>query len=108
MDDFLNNFSRQKDQEIVDYNLAWAREIRKAEKASGDLAPKWKAHLYLEKMRMPPQSKSQIFTASLGDFTVEALQKAALTAFPNVRNTFGKTYPKARTHFPLRHNKKHR
>ena len=49
MDNFLDDFYRKKDQEIVDYNLPWSRELLKAEKVAGDLAVKWKAHLYLKR-----------------------------------------------------------
>jgi len=90
MDEFLDEFSRKKDQEIVDYNLAWFRELKKAEKVAGELTDKWKAHLYLKKLRMPPQQKSQVLTGALGQYTVEALQKAALTSFPNIREAFSR------------------
>ncbi len=82
MDEFLDEFFRKRDQEIVDYNLAWSRELLKAENVAGELTTKWKAHLYLKKMRLGPVPKSQVLTGSLGDFSVEALQKSALTTFP--------------------------
>ncbi len=88
MDNFLDDFYRKKDQEIVDYNLAWSRELLKAEKVAGDLAVKWKAHVYLKKMRLAPIPKSQVLTGILGDYTVEALQKAALTTFPSIKDAF--------------------
>ena len=88
MDAFLDEFSRKKDQEIIDYNLAWARELHRAEKVAGELQGKWKAHLYLKKMRLPSISKSQVLTGALGSYTVEALSKAALTTFPNIREAF--------------------
>ena len=34
MDDFLYGFERKKGQEILDYNLSWAKELAKAENAS--------------------------------------------------------------------------
>ena len=40
MDEVLSDFSRRRNQEIVDYNLAWARELRNSEKLAGDLTPK--------------------------------------------------------------------
>ena len=89
MDEFLDDFQRKKDQEIVDYNRSWFSEISKAEKVAGELQPKWKAHLYLRKMRLSPYQKSQVLTGSLGDYTVEGLGKAALRTFPNVKEAFG-------------------
>ena len=52
MDDFLYGFERRKGQEILDYNLSWQKELAKAEKVSGELTEKWKAHLYLTKMKL--------------------------------------------------------
>ncbi|MDP7646543.1 MAG: hypothetical protein QGH82_00470, partial [Candidatus Woesearchaeota archaeon] len=88
MDTFLDEFQRKNDQEIVDYNLAWAREVLKVEKVAGELQGKWKAHLFLKKMRLKPEHKSQVLTGALGNYTVEALQKAALTTFPSVKDAF--------------------
>jgi len=70
MDSFLDDFVRKKDQEIIDYNLAWSRELHRAEKVAGELLPKWKAHLYLKKMRLNPIQKSQVLTGCLGEYTV--------------------------------------
>ena len=52
MDTFLDDFQRKNDQEIIDYNLAWWRQLLEVEKVAGELQPKWKAHLYLKKMRL--------------------------------------------------------
>lgn len=35
MDDFIDEFGRKRDQEIMDYNIAWHRAITKAEKVAG-------------------------------------------------------------------------
>ena len=40
MDEFLDDFVRRKDQEIVDYNLSWQKELAKAEKVAGQLTDK--------------------------------------------------------------------
>ena len=50
MDGFLEEFFRRRDQELLDYNLAWEKELQKAEKVAGELTPRWKAHLYLKKI----------------------------------------------------------
>ena len=47
MDHFLDDFSRKSGQDIVDYNLSWENELRKAERCAGELTSTWKAHLYL-------------------------------------------------------------
>ena len=52
-----DDFHKKKDQEIVDYNLAWQRELQKAEKVAGELTGKWKAHLYLKKMKIHSKYK---------------------------------------------------
>ena len=88
MDEFLDDFARKKDQEIVDYNNDWFKEITKAEKVAGELTGKWKAHLYLKKMRINPMQKSQVLTGALGKFTVEALQKSAMVTFPSIKDAF--------------------
>ena len=79
MDAFLDDFERKKGQEIVDYNRAFDNEIRKAEKVAGEITGKWKAHLYLKKMKLSFQQRTQVLTGALGEYTVEALRKAALT-----------------------------
>ena len=93
MDYFLNDFHRKHGQEIIDYNLAWARELFKVEKVAGELAAKWTAHLYLTKMKLTPVQKTQILTVSLGVYTVAALMKAALTTFPSMKDAFGGRTP---------------
>jgi len=90
MDEFLDNFARKNDQEIVDYNLAWAREVLKVEKVAGELQEKWKAHLYLKKMRLQALQKTQVLTGALGTYTVDALSRAALTTFPNIKEAFSR------------------
>ena len=89
MDSFLDDFQRKNDQEIIDYNLAWQRELLKVEKVAGELKDKWKAHLYLKKMRLSTLQKSQILTGALGSYTVEALSKAALHTYPSMREARG-------------------
>ena len=89
MDAFFDDFSRKNGQEIVDYNLAWARELQKAEKVAGEITGKWKAHLYMKKMRLSDFQKTQVLTGALGVYTVEALSKSALTAFPSMREKGG-------------------
>jgi hypothetical protein len=88
MDHFLYDFYRARDQEIIDYNLAFAREVFKVEKVAGELSDKWKAHLYLNKMKLSTTMKSQVLTGALGNYTVPALGKAALTSFPSVKDAF--------------------
>ena len=86
MDEFLDDFSRKKDQEIVDYNNDWFKEVTKAEKVAGEITGKWKAHLYLKKMRISTLQKSQVLTGALGKFTVEALQKSAMITVPSIKD----------------------
>ena len=74
MDEFLDDFARKKDQEIVDYNNDWFKEVTKAEKVAGEITGKWKAHLYSEKMKITTLQKSQVLTGALGNFTFKALQ----------------------------------
>ena len=90
MDSFLDGFTRKHDQEIMDYSLAWAREVYKVEKVAGELTDKWKAHLSLTEMRLTSLQKSQVLTGALGTYTVEGLQKAALTKFPSMKDAFAK------------------
>ena len=52
---------------------------------------KWKAHLYLKKMWLSSYQKTQLLTATMGQYTVESLEKAALRTFPNVREALGGT-----------------
>ena len=66
MDELLDDFSRKKDQEIVDYNNDWFKEVTKAEKVAGETTGKWKAHLYLKKMKITSLQKSQVLTGALG------------------------------------------
>ena len=81
MDEFLDEFIRKRGQEIVEFNTAWHRELTTAEKVAGELTGKRNAHLYLKKLRLSQTQKSQVLTGALGQYTVEALQKAALTYF---------------------------
>ena len=41
-------------------------------------------------MRLQPLQKSQVLTGALGEYTVEALQKAALTTFPSIKDAFSR------------------
>ena len=75
MDDFLEDFGRKKGQEILDYNLAWDKEVAKAEKVAGELTEKWKAHLYLKKMKLPVMAKTQVLTGSLGKYRLNSLSR---------------------------------
>ena len=88
MDHFLDDFQRKNDQEIIDYNLAWQRELFKVTKVAGELQGKWMAHLYLKKMRLSTLQKSQVLTGALGNYTVEALSKAALHTYPSMRDPY--------------------
>ena len=90
MDEFLDDFWRKKDQEIIDYNLAWERELSKAEKVAGELTPTWKAHLYFKKMKLSSAQRTHVLTGTMGQYTVEALSKAALVIFPTIKESFGK------------------
>ena len=90
MDAFLDDFHRPNGQEIVDYNLAWDREVMKVVKVAGELNEKWAAHLFLKKMRLQPQQKSQVLTGTLGKYTVDAIKKAALTTFPSMKDAFAR------------------
>ena len=69
----------------MDYNNDWFKEVTKAEKVAGEIAGKWKAHLYLKKMRINTLQKSQVLTGALGQFAVEALQKSATITFPSLK-----------------------
>ena len=89
MDQFLEDFSRKKNQEILDFNRAWEMELDQAQKVAGELTPKWQAHLYLKKIRLPSSAKSQVLTGTLGEYSVKAMMKAALTTFPNIKEAFG-------------------
>ena len=114
MDAFLDDFSRKKDQEIVDFNREWAKELAKAEKVAGKLADKWQAHLYMKKIRLSGLQKTQVLTGTLGDYSVPALQKAALTTFPSMKDAFGKkeassgynSHSKHKKGFMNRHHKR--
>ena len=90
MDEFLFHYSRNKSQEVVDYNRTWDTEIKKVEKHAGPLPERWKAHLYMNKMRVNDMQRSQIMTGALGEFTVKALSKAALQTFPHLKTSDGK------------------
>ena len=81
MDEFLFHYSRNKSQEVVDYNRTWDTEIKKVEKHAGPLPERWKAHLYMNKMRVNDMQRSQIMTGALGEFTVKTFSKAALVTF---------------------------
>lgn len=52
MDQFMYDFCRMPDEEIMDCNTRFDRELAEVEKVAGKLAPTWKAHLYLKKMRL--------------------------------------------------------
>ena len=85
MDEFLDEFHRRREQEIIDFNRQWGNELYKVEKVAGELTPRWKAHLYMKKLRLDATKKSQILTGALGVYTVDALSKSALTTFPSIR-----------------------
>ena len=105
MDTFLDDFQRKNDQEIIDYNLAWQRELLKVEKVAGELKDKWKAHLYLKKMRLSQLQKSQVLTGALGNYTVEALSKAALHTYPSMKAFRGGQNRDAnKSSYPPRHS----
>ena len=40
MDEFLDDFHRKPNDEIVDYNMAFDRELAKAEKVAGEITGK--------------------------------------------------------------------
>ena len=40
MDEFLDDFSRKSNQEVVDFNNSWHKELQKAEKVANELPPK--------------------------------------------------------------------
>ena len=84
MDKFMYEFCRKTEEEIMDYDTRFDREVALAEKVAGELAPTWKAHLYLKKMRLRDDRESQVRTGALGQYTVEALRKSALSAFPSI------------------------
>ena len=50
---------------------------------------KWKAHLYMKKMRLSFPQKSQVLTGTLGEYTVEAIQKSALHSIPSIKESGG-------------------
>ena len=85
MDKFLEEFSRRGDEEMMDYNTRFDKEVMEVEKVAGTLAPTWKAHLYLKKMKLRDDKLSLILTASLGDYSIDAFKKAALSTFPSVQ-----------------------
>ena len=89
MDYFLEEFGRKRDQEISDYHQAWERELFKAEKVAGELAEKWKAHLYIKKMRLSATMRTQVLVGTLGQYTIAAFHKAAMSTFPNIKTAFG-------------------
>ena len=67
---FLDDFEREKDQDILDYNNASFKEVTKGETVAGVLTPRWKARHHLKKMRLGHAQKSQLQTAKLGMFGV--------------------------------------
>ena len=83
MDKFLEEFSRKYDEEIMDYNTRFDKELAEAEKVAGRLEETWKAHLYIKKMRLKDDKFSLLRTASLGEYTLDAFKKAALSTFPS-------------------------
>ena len=65
--------------------FAWAREAVKFEKGAGGFQGKRKAHSYFKKIRLTSLQKSQVLTGALGNYTVDALSKAALHTFGDRR-----------------------
>ena len=90
MDEFLDDFSRKRGEEIVDYHRRWEKEVRKAEKVAGEITGKWKAHLYMKKMRITTLMVSQLLTSTHGEYSVDALSRAALKTYPNIKGAFAK------------------
>ena len=106
MDEFLYKFERKSGEEVVDFNRSWAKELKKAEDVAGELTPKWKAHLYMTKLKLSTTQRTQILTATLGVFTTEAIQKAALTVFPNLKD-YNSLGHKGHKGFHAKGDKKH-
>ena len=59
------------------------------EKVAGELAPTWKAHLYINKMKLRDDKLSQVLTGALGRYTVGSLRNAALTTLPTLSSLRG-------------------
>ena len=93
MDEFMYSFDRHRDEEIMDFDTRFDKEIAKAEQAAGTISETWKAHLYLKKMRLPSEKESLVLTGALGKYTVHDLRKSALSAFPRVDFRRGKDGP---------------
>ena len=81
MDHFLEDFSRKSGAEVVDYNREWDTELKKAERAAGELPAKWKAHLYLKKLKMSTDHVSRLLGAAHGKYETEALKAEAVRIF---------------------------
>merc|ERR1712023_141091 len=107
MDSFLDDFSRRSSQEVLEFNLCWSREIVKVEKIAGELPARWKAHLYLKKLRLNSMQRSQVLTGTLRKYTVDALQRSALTAFPTLRDSAGKSHGDGKQ-YATKHGKNNR
>ena len=68
----------------MDFNTKCIKELAKAEKCARELAPTWKAHLYLKEMRIGPAKESQILMGAFGKYDLEVFKRAALTSFPGM------------------------
>ena len=93
MDKFMYHFQRGADEEVLDHNTKFDKEINQVEKVAGELAPTWKAHLYLTKMKLREDKMSQVLTGALGRYTVDALRQSALAAFPTLGAIRGASAP---------------
>ena len=88
MDGFYHEFKRKRDEEISDFMRRWDIETKKAERHAGEITERWKAHLFIKKLNINAMMTSQLRTASLGEFTVDAMSKAALRTFPDIKAAF--------------------
>ena len=82
MDDFIYKLERGSEETVHDFNTRFDRETSKAEKVAGVLTPIWKAHLYLKKLKLRDDREALILASSMGQYTYEALSKAAVITFP--------------------------
>ena len=89
MDDFMYKFYRHHDEEISDYNFRFEKEVFRAEQVAGALAPTWKAHLFLSKMRLPESKVPLVLTGALGEYSVPAIRNAAMMTFPSASHIRG-------------------
>ena len=107
MDGFMYRFARGHDEEISDYNLRFEKEVYRAEQVAGELAPTWKAHLFLSKMRWPEAKVPLVLTGALGKYSVAALRDAAIATFPSASSIRGGDHrpPGSSGGYPTKHHK---